>query len=324
MADFIRTQFAIRQSANPVYCIMIKIPPYLKRGDTVGIVCPSGYMPYEKAEACINALQQWGYKVVIGKTLGNQFHYFAGTDKERLHDLQSMLDDKNIKAILCGRGGYGMSRIIDQINFKAFTKNPKWLIGFSDITVLHSHVYRQLNTASLHAPMANAFNDGEAENEFIRSLKKALKGGTANYFCEPHPLNIEGKATGEMVGGNLSILAHLVGSASSVHTKNKILFLEDVGEYIYNIDRMMMQLKRSGMLKQLAGLIIGGFTEIKDTAIPFGADVLSVIHSHAKELNCPVCFDFPVSHEKNNYALKVGVKYVLNVSKKKVDLKEVK
>ena len=301
---------------------MIKIPPYLKKGDTIGIVCPSGYMPYENATTCIEVLHQWGYTVMVGNTLGNQFHYFSGTDAERLQDLQDMLDNKEVKAILCGRGGYGMSRIIDQLDFTKFKKNPKWLIGFSDITVLHSHVYRQLHIASIHAPMAAAFNDGEYKMEFVQSLRKALKGIKSNYSCAPYSLNREGKAEGELVGGNLSLLAHLVGSVSSIQTKGKILFLEDVGEYIYNIDRMMIQLKRAGILKGLAGLVIGGFSEMKDTTTPFGTDVFSAIYSHVKEFAYPVCFDFPVSHEKNNYALKIGVKHQLTVSKKKVVLKE--
>jgi muramoyltetrapeptide carboxypeptidase len=300
---------------------MVTIPPYLKKGDTIGIVCPSGFMPYEKAATCIEVLQQWGYKIKTGKTLGSRFHYFSGTDKERLQDLQNMMDDAEVKAVLCGRGGYGMSRIIDELDFKKFRKNPKWLIGFSDITVLHAHVYRQFNIATLHAPMAAAFNDGEFEKEYVQSLRKALKGTAANYNCAPHSLNRNGKAEGELVGGNLSLVAHLVGSRSSFNTKGKILFLEDVGEYIYNVDRMMIQLKRNGMLNDLAGLIIGGFTEMKDTVAPFGTDVLTTIHSHIKEYAYPVCFDFPVSHDKNNYALKVGVKHELTITKTKVNLK---
>ena len=279
-------------------------------------------MPYEKASTCIEILQQWGYKVVVGKTLGNQFHYFSGTDAERLADMQSMLDNKNVKAILCGRGGYGMSRIIDQLDFTRFLKNPKWLIGFSDITVLHAHVFKQYNIASLHAPMAAAFNEDGSHNVFVQSIRKALQGREANYSVKAHALNRAGKAFGKLVGGNLSLLAHLIGSKSSFTTKNKILFLEDVGEYLYNIDRMLIQLKRCGMLDKISGLIIGGFTEIKDTTIPFGSDVFSVINHHVKEYAYPVCFDFPVSHEKNNYALKVGVKHVLNVTANKVTLKE--
>ena len=302
---------------------MTQIPSYLKKGDTIGIVCPSGYMPYEKAVTCIEVIQQWGFKVIIGKTLGSRFHYFSGTDPERLQDLQEMLDNKEVKAVLCGRGGYGMSRIIDQLDFKLFKKNPKWLIGFSDITVLHSHVYKQLQIASLHAPMAAAFNEEEYKNEFVQSLRKALLGGVSNYTCSSHAFNRQGIGEGELIGGNLSLLAHLMGSKSSVNTKGKILFLEDVGEYIYNIDRMLLQLKRNGMLHQLTGLIIGGFTEIKDTLTPFGTDVFSVIKAQIQEFTYPVCFDFPVSHEKNNYALKIGVKHQLTVSKKKITLKEI-
>lgn len=303
---------------------MIKIPPYLKKGDTVAIVCPSGYMPRKKAETCISVLQEWGYQVKVGMTLGNRFHYFSGTDSERLADLQAMLDDPEVKAILCGRGGYGMSRIIDQLDFKKFKKNPKWLIGFSDITVLHAHVYRQFNIATLHAPMAAAFNDGEHAKEYVQSLRKALKGAASHYSCSHHSLNRQGKAEGELIGGNLSLVAHLVGSISSFKTKGKILFLEDVGEYLYHIDRMMIQLKRSGMLQNLAGLVIGGFTEMKDTTTPFGSEVFSIIHSHVEEYAYPLCFDFPVSHDKNNYALKVGIKHQLVVSEKKVSLKEMK
>lgn len=302
---------------------MIKIPPYLKKDDIIAIVCPSGYMPKDKAETCIGVLQEWGYQVKTGKTLGNQFHYFSGTDAERLADIQAMLDDREVKAILCGRGGYGMSRIIDGLDFTQFKKHPKWLIGFSDITVLHAHVYQKFNIATLHAPMAAAFNDGEYEKEYVQSLRKALKGIRSDYSCAPHQLNKSGKAEGELIGGNLSLVAHLVGSVSSFKTKGRILFLEDVGEYIYNVDRMMIQLKRSGMLQNLAGLVIGGFTEMKDTTTPFGSDVFSIIHSHVEEYGYPVCFDFPVSHDKNNYALKVGVKHQLSVTKNKVSLKEV-
>ncbi len=303
---------------------MISIPPYLSKGDTIGIVCPSGYMPKTKAATCIRVLQEWGYQVSTGKTLGSQFHYFSGTDAERLADMQSMLDDPKVKAILCGRGGYGMSRIIDKLDFTYFRKNPKWVIGFSDITVLHAHLYQQLKIASLHAPMAAAFNGGEYKKEFVQSLRKALKGNRASYNCPAHPLNRMGKSEGELVGGNLSLVAHLVGSKSSFSTKGKILFLEDVGEYIYNIDRMLIQVKRAGMLEGLSGLIIGGFTEMKDTLTPFGSDILSVIQSHVSEYAYPVCFNFPVSHGKENYALKIGMKHNLHITHSKVVLKELR
>lgn len=303
---------------------MIKIPPYLKKGDTIAIVCPAGFLPIEKAKTCIDTFQQWGYQLKLGKTLGTQFHYFSGTDAERLADLQEMLDDKNVHAILCGRGGYGLSRIIDGLDFKAFKKNPKWLIGFSDVTVLHAHLYQQIRTASLHASMAAAFNDGAAENEYIQSIRKAIKGQILNYSCAPHPFNKTGKAEAELIGGNLSLIVHLIGTKTAYQTKNKILFIEDVGEYIYHIDRMFLQLKRAGLLEGLAGLILGGFTDMKDTVTAFGMSVTETIQEHLKEYDYPICFDFPVSHDKANYALKVGVKHQLNVSSTRVSLRELK
>jgi muramoyltetrapeptide carboxypeptidase len=298
------------------------IPPYLQKGDTIGIVCPAGYLPAEKAQTCIDVLQQWGYRVKTGKTLGHQFHYFAGTDEERLLDLQQMLDDDSVQAILCGRGGYGVSRIIDRLNFDRFRRKPKWIIGFSDITVLHAHLFTVLQTASIHAPMAAAFNDDGWQNVYVQSLKQALEGHTASYTCDAHAFNQPGTVTAPLVGGNLSLLAHMVGSASDVDTRGKILFLEDVGEYIYNVDRMLLQLKRSGKLEGLAGLVVGGFTDMKDTVIPFGQTVEEVIRDQVKAYNYPICFNFPVSHSAANYALKVGVTYCLEVNPGGVKLRE--
>jgi muramoyltetrapeptide carboxypeptidase len=302
---------------------MIKLPPYLQSGDVIGIVCPAGFMPLEKMQTCINTLQNWGYKIKTGKTIGgNSQNYFSGTDEERLQDLQQMLDDDKVAAILCARGGYGISRIIDRINLSKFKKNPKWIIGFSDVTVLHSHIHTNYKIATLHAPMASAFNDAGYKNEFVLSLKNTLEGKKNKYECGINELNKKGKASGELVGGNLSLLAHLVGSSSDIKTKGKILFVEDVGEYLYNIDRMFYQLKRSGKLDKLAGLIIGGFTDMKDTERPFGKTVYELIYDVVKEYHYPVCFNFPVSHGKENVALKAGVTYTLNVGKNKVTLQE--
>jgi muramoyltetrapeptide carboxypeptidase len=303
---------------------MIKTPPYLKKGDTIGIVCPSGYMAAEKAAESIRVLKdEWGYNVKIGKTLGSDSAtYFSGTDEERLNDFQQLLDDDEVKAVLCGRGGYGMTHIIDSINFKKFKKQPKWIVGFSDITLLHSHLYSNYYISSLHAPMAGAFNDAGYINRFVQSLKAALEGKKAKYDCEPNEFNKRGEAIGEIVGGNLALLTHAVGSDSDIKTKGRILFVEDVGEYLYNIDRMFYQLKRSGKLKNLAGLIIGGFTDIKDTERPFGKTVYELIHDIVKEYEYPICFGFPVSHGKENYALKIGVGYKLKVGKGKVVLEE--
>ncbi len=302
---------------------MIKIPPYLQPGDTIGIVCPAGYMARERAQTCIDTLQSWGYQVKTGSTLGSDStNYFSGTDDERLRDLQQIIDDDSVKAILCARGGYGVSRIIDRIDFRSFKKAPKWIIGFSDITVLHSHIYSRYKTASLHAPMAGAFNDGGATNEYVLSLKQALEGRKARYTCDTHEFNNRGEAVGDLVGGNLSLIAHLIGSDSDIKTRGRILFLEDVGEYRYNIDRMFHQLKRSGKLEKLAGLIIGGFSDMKDTERPFGESTEEIIYDLVKEYDYPICFNFPVSHAKENYALKVGVGYKLKVGKLKVVLEE--
>jgi muramoyltetrapeptide carboxypeptidase len=302
---------------------MIKIPPYLHPGDTIAIVCPGGYMPSEKAQTCIDTLWDWGYTPRVGKTLGgDSSNYFAGTDKERLTEFQEMLDDPSVKAILCGRGGYGIGRIIEQIDFSRFKEDPKWIIGFSDVTVLHAHIYSNYKIATLHAPMAGAFNDGGASQEYVKSLRHALEGKSAKIHCPAHSFNRKGEAVGELVGGNLSLLAHLTGTSSEIKTKGKILFLEDVGEYLYNVDRMLYQLRRSGKLDRLAGLIIGGFTEMKDTQRPFGQSVEEIIRDVVKEYDYPVAFGFPVSHGKENYALKVGMGYKLKVGKNKVMLEE--
>ncbi|MES2432148.1 MAG: LD-carboxypeptidase [Bacteroidota bacterium] len=299
----------------------MKIPPYLKKNDTIGITCPAGYMAKEKAQTCINTLQQWGFQIMVGKTLGsNSNNYFSGNDEQRLNELQAMLDDDSINAILCGRGGYGVSRIIDKLDLTKFKKKPKWIIGYSDITVLHCHLNSKLKIASIHAPMAAAFNDGE--NEFIGSLRKAITGKKGNYKCTAHPFNKNGNASGELVGGNLALLVNTIGTPSDIQTKKKILFIEDIGEYIYSVDRMMYQLKRNGKLENLAGLIIGGFTDMKDTERPFGKTVYEAINEIVSEYNYPICFNFPVGHSKENYALKVGMQYNLKVSKQTVNLRE--
>ncbi|MDR3711378.1 MAG: LD-carboxypeptidase [Puia sp.] len=302
---------------------MVTLPPALQPGDTIGLVCPAGYMSGDKARVCIEALHQWGYHVRVGTTLGSDSgNYFSGTDEQRLADLQQMLDDPAIKAILCGRGGYGVGRIIDRIDFSAFKKTPKWIIGFSDITVLHAHIYANYKIATLHAPMAAAFNDGGVSSEYIQSLRFALEGRKSKIHCDAHPFNRRGEVVGELVGGNLTLLAHLVGSRSDIKTRGRILFLEDIGEYLYNIDRMLYQLKRSGKLDRLGGLIVGGFTDLKDTERPFGEDVYEIIRDVVKEYDYPVCYGFPVSHGKENYALKSGAGHKLKVGKHRTTLEE--
>ena len=301
----------------------MKIPPYLQKGDSIGIVAPASFMPIEKIQTCIETLDAWGYNVELGATThSDSANYFSGTDEERLKDLQQMLDNKKIKAILCARGGYGMSRIVDKLSFEKFKKYPKWIVGFSDITVLHAHLHSNYKIASLHAPMTAAFNDEGFNNPYIQSLKKALEGEKAEYECAAHAFNKQGSAKGELIGGNLALLAHVIGTPSDIRTKNKILFLEDVGEYLYNIDRMLLQLKRAGKLQKLAGLIIGGFTDNKDTERPFGKTAYEIIHEQVREFNFPICFGFPVSHEKENYALKIGVEYRLTIQREEVTLTE--
>ncbi|MBZ4188267.1 S66 peptidase family protein [Niabella beijingensis] len=301
----------------------VTLPPALQKGATIGIVCPSGFMDAAKAAECIRVLQQWGFRVKTGATLGgNSATYFSGTDAERLQDLQQMLDDNEVQAVLCGRGGYGMGRIIDRIDFKKFRKGPKWVIGYSDITIFLNHIFQNFNIAGLHAPMAAAFNDGGYRNRYVRSLHQALTGEKAVYTVTRSRHNWQGTATGTLVGGNLSLLVNAIGTRSDVRTKGRILFLEDIGEQKYSIDRMLHQLKRSGRLAELAGLIFGGFTDIQDTTRPFGEEIHTILLDIVKEYDYPVCFDFPVSHDKANYALKVGGNYRLTVGKK-VQLEEI-
>jgi len=302
---------------------MISIPPYLQKGDTIGLVCPAGYMPAEKVQTCIHTLEEWGYRVKTGNTIGgDSFTYFSGTDEERLADFQQMMDDDEVKAVLCARGGYGTGRIIDAIDFKKFRKHPKWIIGYSDITVLHAHLYSNYSISSLHAPMAGAFNDGGDKNEFVLSLQQSLQGRKHSYTCAVHSDNRRGKANGELVGGNLALLAHLTGTGSDFKTRGRLLFIEDIGEYSYNVDRMLHQLKRSGKLSKLAGLIFGGFTDMKDTERPFGKTVPEILKDITAGYDYPVCYDFPVSHTDRNYALKIGVRYKLKVGKSAVRLEE--
>ncbi len=304
--------------------MIIKTPPYLKPGDTIGIVCPSGHMSFQKAAECVRVLQEnWGFNVKVGSTLGGKSKtYFSGTDEERLVDFQQMLDDDEVQAVLCARGGYGIGRIIDRINFKKFRKNPKWVIGFSDITIFHTHLYSNYHIASLHAPMAAAFHDGGYHNRYVLSLKHALEGKWAKYSCKAHPLNRPGEAIGELVGGNLSLLVNGIGTRSELKTKGRILFIEDVAEQKYAIDRMMHHLKRAGKLQHLAGLMVGLFTDTKDTSRPFGSELNELIYEVVREYDYPVCFNFPVSHAQENYALKIGVGHRLKVTTAKATLEE--
>lgn len=292
------------------------IPPYLKPGDTIGLVCPAGHMPLARMRTCLRILEQeWGFRVRRGRTLGAGDGYFSGTDAERAADLQDMMDDVSVQAILCARGGYGMSRIIDQIDFRRFVRHPKWIIGFSDITVLHMHLHTQHGVATLHAPMAAAFQQGGWRKPSVRSLYQALTGHVYQYTSPSHPFDRAGKGQGVLVGGNLALMAHLVGTPSFPRTQGNILFLEEVGETFYNIDRMMRQLLRSGQLEDLAGLVFGGFSDCRDTERPFGQTVYEILRAIVEPFGYPVCFGFPVSHGPENLSLKSGCLHQLSVAK---------
>lgn len=288
-------------------------PKYLTKNSTIGITCPSGYVSAERVAYSIVVLEKWGFKTVVGKTVGNEYHYFSGDDATRLADLQQMLDDPKIDAILMGRGGYGLSRIIDQIDFTNFIKHPKWICGFSDITVLHSHIQAQFGIPTIHSVMCGAFKPETEETEYILSLREALCGEPLSYTFTASPYNRNGTVEAAVVGGNLAMLAHLTGSASQIDTDGKILFIEDIGEHLYHIDRMLLNLKRSGQLSKLKGLIVGSFTDIEDTDRPFGQTLEQIISDKMKEYDFPVAFNFSCGHDEVNYTLVLGATYRLSV-----------
>ena len=307
----------------------LKIPAYLNDGDIIGITCPSGYITREEIQPAVSKLEEWGFRVVIGKTIGAKDFSFAGTDDERARDLQAMLDDSSIKAILFGRGGYGAVRIIDRLDFKKFVLKPKWIIGFSDATVFHSHLNKNFGIASIHSKMCNSFpadwsKAEPAQIETINSIRKCLTGTKMQYSALPNEKNRTGSGDGILIGGNLSILHNLAGTRSDINTVGKILFVEDTGEYLYSIDRMFWNLKRTGKLDKLSGLIIGGMKAKPDDAgEEFGRTVIDIVTEVVKEFKYPVCFDFSVGHQRNNYAVKCGVRHKLIVSKDSVTLNEV-
>ena len=266
----------------------------------------------------------------MGNTIGKRDFTFGGTDEERAADFQQMLDDDSIKAIMCARGGYGAVRVIDKLNFNRLQQHPKWIIGFSDITVIHAHLNRNYGVASIHSKMCNSFPDDwskaePAQVETILSIKQALLGEKMKYTTVPNDKNRPGTGEGVLVGGNLKTLESLAGSKSDIKTAGKILFVEDTGEYMYSIDRMFWGLKRTGKLSGLKGLVVGGF-KVKPDDSPddnFGRTLQDIVLEKVKDYTYPVCFDFPVGHQKNNFALKCGVKHRLEVKKEDVSLKEI-
>lgn len=280
-------------------------PPALKKGDKIGIVAPAGKINKESLLPALNKLHEWGLEIELGKHMFNENFQFAGTDDDRTADLQKMLDDRSIKLIISARGGYGMLRIIDKLDFRIFSKNPKWIVGYSDITVLHAHVHKNYGIETVHAIMANIFDKNE---EAVDTLRKVLFNEPLSYRIESHLLNRKGKSEGEVIGGNLSLLYALSASRSDIDTKGKLLFIEDLNEYLYHIDRMMLNLKRAGKLKDLSGLVVGGMTDMKDNPNPFGKTAEEIILEAVAEYNYPVCFNFPAGHIEKNLALVFGRK----------------
>ncbi len=290
-------------------------PPYLKKGDKVAITCPAKKLPHPMTDA-IALLESWELEVVLGETVTAEFHQFAGNDTLRASDLSRFIADSSIKAIFAARGGYGTIRMIDDVDFMPVKEAPKWIIGFSDITVLHAHVFANFGLQSIHGQMPMTIPDGTSAS--LQTLRKALFGEEFSYHFSAEKLNREGEAQGILVGGNLALLLAVSGSVSDFDYDGKILFIEDVGEYLYSIDRMMRTLKRAGKLKNLAGLMVGGFTELKDNEIPFGQTVEDIIFEVVKEYDYPVCFNFPAGHIANNQALIFGKMLNLAVQKQHV------
>jgi len=300
----------------------MKIPPYLKKGDLIGITCSSSKMDLQAAEYAAGVISSWGFQVHLGITVGTSFHNFSAPDELRLEELQDMLDDPDIKAIIFGRGGYGMVCILDELDFKQFRKHPKWICGYSDITALHTHIQHQYGIPTIHSMMCSGIRPETVENEYVDSLRLALKGTAYRYTAAPNDLNRTGKGAGKLIGGNLSLLANLSGTDSQPDTKGKILVLEDIGEYRYNVDRMMYNLKRAGWLEDLAGLVIGSFTDGKETETPFGQTEYEIIRNIVQDYEYPVCFGFPVGHTHENYSLKLGLPHELHVTARQAKLSQ--
>jgi len=305
----------------------MKQPDFLLPGDLVAIIATARFVSHEDLDLAITYLKNWGFRVVFGQSIGAKFHQLAGSDTARAQDLQWALDHPEVKAIWCARGGYGTIRILDEVNFEGFTKYPKWIIGYSDVTALHARI-QHLGWASLHGQMPLAL--GEKSQATAQTIKQALTGGhytiewpnphrpittkTAQSPTEDETMLRTGAVTAPVVGGNLSLIYSLQGSADALDARGKILFIEDLDEYLYHIDRMMYSLKRSGMLQGLAGLIVGGMTDMKDHEIPFGYDTRQIIWAAVAQESYPVVFDAPIGHLSDNRALPLGLPCSLTVT----------
>lgn len=289
-------------------------PSPLKPGDCIGIIAPARKVLQQEVQPAIRYFTSKGFMVKTAPHLFAGFHQFAGTDEQRAHDLMEMIEDKTVKAILCARGGYGSIRLLDHVNFRKLQQNPKWIIGYSDITVFHSLLNGWYGIETIHGPMPFNFPTDSLSNESIDSLLKVLMGEIPQYSTQPHPLNRTGKAEGTLVGGNLSIIYGLLGTNADINPQGKILFIEDLDEYLYHVDRMMMSLKHSGKLKEISGLIVGGLSEMKDNHIPFGLSAHEIVANALKEYNIPICFNFPAGHVEPNLSLIMGRRISLEVN----------
>ena len=291
-------------------------PEYLKAGDTIAIVAPSGVL--NDHENYINKakklLESWELNVIIGKNVFNNYGHFSGTDKERTKDFQRALDDKTISAIWCARGGYGAMRIIDDLDYTEYLKTPKWIIGYSDITAIHNDLHI-LGSESIHSIMCKSLEDKNINNDrSIQALKDVLFGNKLSYNFNNKPENKLGKTSGQIVGGNLTLLHGLIGSKSSINTDGKILFIEDLGEYHYHIDRMLISLKRAGYFDNCNGLVVGDFSDLRKNTTPFGKDIKEIILDAVKEFDFPVLFDFPAGHEELNMPIILGRDIIMDIN----------
>lgn len=295
--------------------INFKRPLFLEKGDTIIIVAPSGVVREPAAiHKAKNMLDDWGFEVLLGPNTFNNNYHFAGTDQERAADMQWALDHPTAKAIWCAKGGYGSVRIIDRLDFTKFLQKPKWLIGYSDFTVFHSHVHN-LKVQTLHAPMpVNFRNEWMSIETSINSLKETIMGELPKYRFKYSKYNQLGTIKGLLVGGNLTLLENLIGTASDIDTTNKIIFIEEIGEYKYHLDRLLRALDRSGHFKKCAGLILGDFSDIKANEPAYGKIVEEIVTEISNQYQFPVAFNFPAGHELLNLPLIFGAKATLKVT----------
>lgn len=291
-------------SEKSLFCYMLLRPPYLRAGDTIVILSTARKVTIEEITPAIQLFESWGLQVRLGKTIGLVHNQFAGTDTEREADLQAAVSDPEVRAIMCARGGYGTVRMMDNIDWTGLLSHPKWFCGFSDMTYIHVHLNQTLGVQTMHSTVPVFFPKNTPGA--IETLRKQLFGEEVVFNFPAQPLNRTGTAKGTLIGGNLSILYSITGTKSGFNTAGKILYLEDIDEYLYHVDRMMMNLKRSGKLHDLAGLIVGGMTDMKDNAIPFGKNAEEIIAEHVSEFSYPVCFGFPAGHIADNNTIVLG------------------